>query len=86
MKFSPSLQRTLESIFWEHTTDFVEPGCYAVEAYIYENFPLIERVAPITHHLYIHQEEGPLGRTIEGSVDLSAVITQLQYHYPEEFL
>ena len=81
----PTLKHTLETIFWEHTTNYDEPGSYAVEAYILENFPLVDRVAPITHHLYINQE-APFGRTVEGSVDLSAALSQLQNHYPEYFL
>lgn len=80
-----SLESKLDRIFWDNTTDFDEPGCSAVEAYIYEHFPLIERVAPITHHLYTNQE-APFGRTVEGTVDLSEVISQLQHHYPEEFI
>lgn len=80
-----NVKELLTDVFWEHTTDYDEPGSYAVEAYILENFPLIDRVAPITHHLYINQE-APFGRTVEGSVDLSAVLSQLQNHYPEYFL
>lgn len=80
-----TLKETLEDIFWENTTDVDEPGCYAVEAYILENYSLIEEVPTISYTLYAIRE-GPFGVQFEGGPDLDEVLSLLQQYYPEEFL